>query len=146
MSAPRVRRPIPDDKLERAVELYKVYLKAKRQDDLSKLAAASPQGLLTPSAIFATTSSIPGRRRAFSAATTSELDGMTDYGSVISGQDDQEPLQNSSASQTDTGPKRTRRKFNEVGRARTHLCRHLGSCDVCKPKGIKVCTEPTIPQ
>ena len=139
MSPSRIR-PIPAEKLEKALELYKVFLKAKKQEEMGKLAAMSPQTLLTPSAAFPIPANMPGRRRAFSASMS--VDGFTDMSSVVSGQDDLELPQPSSASQADAHAKRVRRKFTQVGKARTHLCRHLGSCDRCKSKGVKVCFPP----
>jgi len=143
--------PIPADKLEKALRLYKIYKTARYQEGLAsrqldpQSATSNHHGYYlsvpgTP-APRSTTSRTSSQRRRAESVSTSNYGAVTDISSVMSFDGNESPSKSKTELSTWDGKKvkqRRRRKFPEAAKAKTALVRHLGSCWVCHKRRVPV--------
>lgn len=134
-SAPR---PIPDEKLEEALDLYSKYQTALAEEALAERNAAhhlQPTNWQARSISSRHSSKHPR----LDSGSTSEFDRMSDISSVVDFNGNEKPSKALSVSYKGKVVKQTRRSaFTPAKKLKTHLIRLLGSCPACAPKKTPV--------
>lgn len=145
---------IQDDKLEKALKMWKIYKDAKHEEAFDSLQNGSLSATTnhhgyhlsvpatpTPGSVTSRTSS---KRHRAGSASTSAYGGVTEMSSVMSFDGNEaSPLSAKAVAELSTfdGKKvkqRTRKKFSKAAKAKTALVRYLGSCRVCHERRVPV--------
>jgi hypothetical protein len=140
--------PIPAEKLEKALRLYKIYKAARYEEELMnrQLGPSSTNhgyylsvpGTPRPRSPTPRTSS--QRRRAESVSISAD-GGVTDISSVISFDGNESPSKSKTELSTWDGKKvkpRKRQRFPKATKAKSALICHLGSCWACHKRRVTV--------
>ncbi|TVY81155.1 hypothetical protein LSUE1_G006908 [Lachnellula suecica] len=148
---PKYPIPIPVEKQEKALKLYKIYLAARYEEELTQRqldpssAISNHHGYYlsvpgTPAPRSATSRTSSKQRRRAASVSTSAWGGATEMSSVMSFDGNESPSSAKKAElSTFDGKKvkqRTRQKFPKAAKAKTALIRHLGSCWVCNKRRV----------